>query len=319
LTHSVGITVFDKSQPVPNPLTRYFHWMPAAWHKFEVLGNHSVELIAPWLLILPGLPVFWRRAGGILQVVFQSVLISSGNLSFLNWLTALPAIFCLDDALLGGLFFSQSMRAAAAHAASTFSIHPVRKVVNLAFLVLILRLSVPVVRNLLSERQIMNSSYDPLRLVNTYGAFGVVSEDRDEFIISSAVEWDSDDWREHEFKVKPGNLLRQPRFISPYHYRLDWQMWIAATSKNIDRSPWMFGFLSKLLEQDPGVTNLMASNPWKDSLEKPKYIRVDLFRYKFHKAAPGAKNPPYWDREFIRRIYPQRGLASLESLRNEPK
>jgi hypothetical protein len=31
------------------------------------------------------------------SVVYQAVLISAGNLSFLNWLTALPAIWCLDD------------------------------------------------------------------------------------------------------------------------------------------------------------------------------------------------------------------------------
>lgn len=33
-------------------------------------------------------------------VVVQSVLISCGNLSFLNWLTALPAVWCLDDHFL---------------------------------------------------------------------------------------------------------------------------------------------------------------------------------------------------------------------------
>lgn len=71
---------FYETQPVPNPLTRYFHWMPPTWHKFEVLSNHFVEVVAPWLLILPGLPRSWRRTGGMIQLVFQSVLISSGNL-----------------------------------------------------------------------------------------------------------------------------------------------------------------------------------------------------------------------------------------------
>ena len=33
-------------------------------------------------------------AGGAIQLAFQGALIISGNLSFLNWLTALPAIFC---------------------------------------------------------------------------------------------------------------------------------------------------------------------------------------------------------------------------------
>lgn len=45
-------------------------------------------------------------------------------------------------------------------------------------LVLLARLSVPVVVNLLSPRQAMNTSFDPLRIVNTYGAFGSVTKHR---------------------------------------------------------------------------------------------------------------------------------------------
>lgn len=34
----------------------------------------------------------------------QVVLIVSGNLSFLNWLTIVPSVACFDDATLGFLF-----------------------------------------------------------------------------------------------------------------------------------------------------------------------------------------------------------------------
>lgn len=78
---------FYETQPVPNPITRYFHRMPKAWHRFEVLTNHFVELVAPWLLILPGINRNWRIFGGFIQLAFQCTLITSGNLSFLNWLT----------------------------------------------------------------------------------------------------------------------------------------------------------------------------------------------------------------------------------------
>lgn len=47
-----------------------------------------------------------------------------------------------------------------------------RRVVNVALAVLIGCLSVPVVMNLISSKQVMNTSFDPLRIVNTYGAFG---------------------------------------------------------------------------------------------------------------------------------------------------
>lgn len=58
-----------QTQPVPSPLSYYMHQSPKALHKGEVLTNHFVELLAPWLLLMPlrGL----RLAGGVIQLVFQ--------------------------------------------------------------------------------------------------------------------------------------------------------------------------------------------------------------------------------------------------------
>ena len=75
---------FYETQPVPNPFSKYFHLYSN--HKFEVLVNHFVEVVAPFLLLIPGNPTL-RRAGGLIQIAFQFILILSGNLSFLNWLT----------------------------------------------------------------------------------------------------------------------------------------------------------------------------------------------------------------------------------------
>lgn len=56
----------------------------------QVVGNHAVELAAPWLLLL-GRDA--RAVGGAIQIVFQLILILSGNLSFLNYITIAPAIW----------------------------------------------------------------------------------------------------------------------------------------------------------------------------------------------------------------------------------
>ena len=193
--------------------------MPPLWHKGEVLTNHLIEVVMPWLLLVPNcfLPVGWRRLAGLSQIIFQGVLICSGNLSFLNWLTMVPAIMCLDDAFFSGFFGSGARQAAAQAAAAAITPSLARRVGSVSFLLLILQLSIPVVRNLLSKEQIMNGSYDPLRLVNTYGAFGVVNEHRDEFIILGSSDLVT--WHEYEFKVKPGDVYRKPRWISPYHMR----------------------------------------------------------------------------------------------------
>ena len=48
----------------------------------------------------------------------------------------------------------------------------VRRVFELMLGVVLAYLSIPVVQNLLSSRQAMNTSFDSFRIVNTYGAFG---------------------------------------------------------------------------------------------------------------------------------------------------
>eukprot|EP00559_Dactyliosolen_fragilissimus_P007292 CAMPEP_0184866788 /NCGR_PEP_ID=MMETSP0580-20130426/23736_1 /TAXON_ID=1118495 /ORGANISM="Dactyliosolen fragilissimus" /LENGTH=129 /DNA_ID=CAMNT_0027366655 /DNA_START=332 /DNA_END=718 /DNA_ORIENTATION=- len=126
----------------------------------------------------------------------------------------------------------------------------------------------------------MNGSFDPLCLINTYGAFGTVEEIREELIIEAIGEDYTGTWKEYEFKVKPGNVKRIPRFISPYHYRLDWVMWIASLSGNVERNPWMYNFLKKLLLQDPDVVALLEKDPFYGE-EKPKYIRVTKYRYRY--------------------------------------
>src|SRR5262249_7433903 len=86
-----------ETQPIPNPLSWWLHFRPHWVHKVGVLWNHFVELVVPWF-------DFWpqhvRHVAGALLVLFQVTLILSGNLSFLNWVTIVPALACFDDSLL---------------------------------------------------------------------------------------------------------------------------------------------------------------------------------------------------------------------------
>jgi hypothetical protein len=82
-----------------------------------------------------------------------------------------------------------------------------RRVVSFAIFVILTRLSIPVINNLLSPQQAMNTSFDAFRIVNTYGAFGSVTKIRTEVILEgtseSAIGPDTD-WKEFQFKCKPG-------------------------------------------------------------------------------------------------------------------
>src|SRR3954463_1645776 len=100
-----------------------------------------------------------------------------------------------------------------------------------AFAGLVAILSISPVVNMLSPNQVMNTSFNPLQIVNTYGAFGSITRERYEIVIEGTTEAAPSErtvWREYEFKGKPGNPARRPTQIAPYHLRLDWLMWFAA-------------------------------------------------------------------------------------------
>ena len=99
---------FFETQPNPNPMAYFAHPAPEAWHKFETFGNHVVELVFPFLSFLP----FRTPAliNGFWQITFQIILISTGNLSFLNWLTILPSMWFFDDKILSKLFHHETIK-----------------------------------------------------------------------------------------------------------------------------------------------------------------------------------------------------------------
>jgi hypothetical protein len=283
-----------ETQPVPNPLSWYLHAEPRAFHMAETAFNHVVELGAPWLLLLGR----WGcRLAGTLFVAFQVILILSGNLSFLNWLTIVPALACLDDGVWRPLF---PRRVRARVEATLAGARPSRshQVAAAALVVLVAVLSVGPITNLLSPRQAMNRSFDRLHLVNTYGAFGSVGRTRDEVILEG-----TDDphpgvdtvWRAYEFPCKPGDPERRPCVISPYHYRLDWQLWFAAMS-TINREPWLVRLIVKLLRGDADVKPLLAVDPFPTT--PPRFIRATLWRYEFTR--PGDGSAAWWRRTFVR-------------------
>ena len=198
-----------ETQPNPNPLSWYFHHLPAWFHSFEVAFNHVVELIAPWFVFGPRRA---RHVAGGLIVVFQVLTILSGNLSFLNWLTIAPALACFDDGLImrlapGRMREWLEMRSRDAEETKA------RAIAVRALAVVIALLSINPVVNMLSPRQVMNTSFDPFELVNTYGAFGSIGRERYEIVLEGTVDEQATaqaHWVEYQFKCKPSDPMRRP-------------------------------------------------------------------------------------------------------------
>jgi Lipase maturation factor len=279
-----------ETQPLPNPLSAAFHRLPERIHQFGVLFNHFAELVAPFGVFGPKRV---RYVAGALIILFQLCLIWSGNLSFLNWLTIAIAIACFDDDAFRAL--TPEWLAARA-SARPVPLGRARRIVTGVLAVLIALLSLNPIVNLLSPTQRMNASFDPFDLVNTYGAFGSINRARNEIVLegtADAVLGPSTRWSAYELPCKPGDPKRRPCLVSPYQYKLDWQLWFAAFGSAGDE-PWLLHLVDKLLRGDTVVDTLFRVQPFRG--HPPRFIRASFYRYRF---APRALSGVYWQREYL--------------------
>src|SRR5438874_8221963 len=276
-----------ETQPMPNPLSWYFHHLPRALHRIEVLGNHFAQLVVPLFLFAPQ-PV--ATVAGLIIVATQSWLVLSGNFAWLNVITIVLAFAAFDDAALARVLPIDRpvVEASIPH-----------EVAVAAVTLLVLVLSYRPARNLLSSGQLMNSSFDPLHLVNTYGAFGSVTKKRYEVIVEGTLDPDpteASEWREYEFKAKPGDVRRRPPQYAPYHLRLDWLMWFAAFSSPRYHE-WFMPLLGRLLEADRPTLRLLRRDPFPDG--PPAVVRARLWLYRFTTPAERRATGAWWPRTFV--------------------
>ena len=280
-----------ETQPLPGPLSRWFYFLPHAILKMGVGFNFLAELIAPWLAFWPRIA---RHAAGIVIVLFQITIILSGNLSFLNWLTIVPALACFDDGFWSKILPWSLVKKSKAAAQNAI---PSKPMVTIAWVVtaMVAMLSIRPALNLLSPGQLMNTSFDPLELVNTYGAFGTVGKERMNVVFEGTTDdypGDSATWKPYIYRGLPVSPGTRPPQIAPYQLHLDWQMWFAAMDSPNDY-PWTYNLIWKLLHNDKTALSLFKENPFKD--KPPKYIRAVLYRYSF--AKPGNTKGLWWNRE----------------------
>ncbi len=145
---------------------------------------------------------------------------------------------------------------------------------------------------------------EPLHLVSAYGLFAVMTTTRHEIVLQGSK--DGVEWRDYEFRYKPGDVARAPRWNIPLQPRLDWQMWFAALG-NPQRLPWFWRFLQRLLENEPAVTALLERNPFPG--ERPLYVRALFYDYTFASAAEKAKGQ-WWDRRLLGVYFPAARLKN---------
>jgi hypothetical protein len=278
-----------ETQPMPGPLSWFFHHLPKPLHRVETGANHFAQLVAPLLLFAPQ-PI--ASAAAAVMVATQLWLVLSGNFAWLNWLTIVLALSAIDGTLAARLL-------PLPHPPVQNDAPAWFQGVVLAVTALVAVLSYQPFRNLLSRSQVMNRSFDPLHLVNTYGAFGSIQRVREEVVIEGTDEprlTPDTVWKEYGFKGKPGDPRRLPVQIAPYHLRLDWLMWFAGISRAY-AGPWFARLILALLENDPVVLGLLRTNPFPDA--PPTHLRARLYLYRFTDWRELRSTGAWWDRVLI--------------------
>ncbi|MGH8093448.1 MAG: lipase maturation factor family protein [Chthoniobacterales bacterium] len=291
------------TQPLPTVLGWWADKSPEWFKHFSTAAVLVIEILVPFLIWLPRR---LRLLGCGLLVFLQIVIGLTGNYAFFNLLTLALCLLLIDDAVWPGRpRLTNPGPTSLSHA---WSVWPAAVVIFLtmpvnAFLIF---------NGFKPEAQwprAIESLYGvfaPFRIVNGYGLFRVMTKERLEIIIEGSA--DGIDWKPYDFKWKPGGLDRMPAFVEPHQPRLDWQMWFAALS-DARQNPWFFGLAFRLLENSPDVMRLLGNNPFPK--KPPRYLRAELYRYRFSTLAEHRKTGQWWQRQDLREYLP------TISLRNE--
>jgi predicted DCC family thiol-disulfide oxidoreductase YuxK len=288
------------TQPLPTVLGWWADKSPEWVKHVSTAGTIAIELLVPFLIWLPRRP---RLLACGLFLFLQIVIGLTGNYAFFNLLTIALCLFLIDDrAWPRGPRLANTNLQVTKRAWSTWPAAVVLFVTMplngfLFFNAVLPEAAWPPAITL------YYSFLEPFRIVNGYGLFRVMTKDRPEIIIEGSD--DGVDWRPYVFKWKPGPLQRMPAFVEPHQPRLDWQMWFAALS-DVQQNQWFYGLMQRLLENSPEVTRLLGENPFPE--KPPRYLRAELYRYRFSSRAEHRTTGAWWSRQDLREYLPMVSL-----------
>ena len=280
------------TQPLPTPLAWYAAQTPAALLVFATGSMFVVELILPFLIFAPRRLRFIAALGFLL---LEFCILITGNYNWFNLQTMLLCLPLFDDAALRKIL---PARLAELRPRPTAPRRAVRIVVNAMALLIVFCSLVRMDQRFGGSSapawaRTVNGWINPLNVVSGYGLFAIMTTNRREIVIEGS--YDGVEWREYEFRYKPGDVMRPPLWNIPHQPRLDWQMWFAALD-NPQRLRWFWRFMERLLENEPTVTALLARNPFAD--KPPVYVRAQFYDYSFAGSEEKAAGQ-WWNRRLL--------------------
>jgi predicted DCC family thiol-disulfide oxidoreductase YuxK len=287
------------TQPLPTPLAWYAAQLPLGALKFATGATFFVELLLPFLIFCPRRLRFVAAIGSLL---LQSCILITGNYNWFNLQTILLCLLLFDDAALQKILPRRLSRLMLEHVQHPAPCKPVKVIVNtLALLIVfcsLVQMESRFGRDPPVPAQAIDRMIEPLQVVSPYGLFAVMTTSRDEIVIQGS--YDGIEWRDYEFRYKPGDPARRPPWNIPHQPRLDWQMWFAAL-EDPRGLRWFPRFLERLLQNEPAVTALLERNPFAD--RPPVYMRAQFYEYRYAGSEEKAKGL-WWDRRLLGLYFP---------------
>jgi predicted DCC family thiol-disulfide oxidoreductase YuxK len=299
------------TQPLPTPLAWYAAQLPPSVLKFATGSMFFIELVLPLLIFSPRRLRFFAAFGILL---LQSCILITGNYNWFNLQAMLLCLPLFDDAAIQKVLPRHFAPLRSIHEKDKTPRRPVAILVVSALALLIVFCSVvemdarfggspPVVA------QAIDRFVGPLHITSPYGLFAVMTTERDEIIIEGS--YDGVEWREYEFRYKPGDIAREPRWNIPHQPRLDWQMWFAAL-EDPRRLVWFSRFLERLLQNEPAVTALLEKNPFPD--KPPVYVRALFYDYSYADHSNEKAEGLWWKRKLLGLYFPAAHLKGEGSV-----
>lgn len=301
-----ALSYYFYTQPLPTPLAWYVHHLPQGILTAATAGTLLIELFVPFLIFFPRQ---LRFIAGYIIFIFQGIILITGNYNFFNIETMVLCLILFDDAAYRKII---PQRLTQWISKSSQSVVPGKIMTWVASGFVILTVPLSILEfdlrfggNPPAPLVWVYNAVAPLRLVNLYGPFAVITKERMEIIIEGSS--DGVDWKEYTFKYKPGDVNRRLLWNIPFQPRLDWQMWFAALGSPED-NPWFFRFMQRLLENSPEVIALLDGNPFPDY--PPLYVRAQFYEYVFTSSEEKEKTGAWWGRRLVRLYLPEVHLTA---------
>lgn len=301
--HLSALDYHFETQPLPPWTAWYAHHLPGVVHRIGVGAMFFIELIAPWFLLAPARLRPLRLVGAAALMLFQLSIAATGNYGFFNALAIVLCVPALDDGFLRRVL---PVRLTAEPAEP--ELPRLRRVLVGALAPVLLALSaLSLVREIAftlpggvgaarlprwSDR--VMAWVAPLRSINGYGLFRVMTTERPQIVIEGSR--DGNRWAEYALPYLPGPVNRRPRFVAPFHPRLDWQLWFAALDP-MGNYEWLRTLAERLRAGTPETLALLGHNPFPGA--PPRLVRFALYDYRFSSGAEWQRTRAWWVRDFI--------------------